>query len=180
MGIQLQGHSTPTFRPMPYGQTAGWIKMLLGTEVDLGPGHIVLDGDPAPPSPERGTLAPLFLAHVYCGQTVLVLFHHYFVCMFIVSCGILSYRFWALVLCLYFCAHVLRFVVKKALTCSRRKTNNVAWSSTTETVKIFDYHEFKESGPEWLWQLPTTGSSNMAAQTGTTYIKKLYFWNYDR
>jgi len=30
-------------------QTAGWIKMSLGREVVLGPGHIVLDGDPAPP-----------------------------------------------------------------------------------------------------------------------------------
>jgi len=36
-------------------------------EVGLGPGHIVLDGDPAPP-PKKGT-APHFLAHVYCGQT---------------------------------------------------------------------------------------------------------------
>ena len=27
---------------------AGWIKMSLGTEVGLGPGGIVLDGDPAP------------------------------------------------------------------------------------------------------------------------------------
>jgi len=26
------------------GQTAGWMKTPLGTEVDLGPGHIVLDG----------------------------------------------------------------------------------------------------------------------------------------
>ena len=25
----------------------GWIKMALGIEVGLGPGHIVLDGDPA-------------------------------------------------------------------------------------------------------------------------------------
>jgi len=30
------------------GQMAGWIKMPLGMEVDLGPGHTVLDGDPAP------------------------------------------------------------------------------------------------------------------------------------
>ena len=30
------------------GQTAGWMKMPLGTEVDLSPGHIVLDGDPVP------------------------------------------------------------------------------------------------------------------------------------
>jgi len=30
------------------GQTAGWIKMPLGTEVSLGPGDIVLDEDSAP------------------------------------------------------------------------------------------------------------------------------------
>jgi len=29
---------------------AGWMKTLLGTEVDLGPGDIVLDGVPAPRS----------------------------------------------------------------------------------------------------------------------------------
>jgi len=29
------------------GQTVGWIKMKLGMEIGLGPGHIVLDGDPA-------------------------------------------------------------------------------------------------------------------------------------
>jgi len=38
--------------------------MPLGTEVGLGPGDIVLDGDPASPS-ESGTAAPLFSAHVY-------------------------------------------------------------------------------------------------------------------
>ena len=31
------------------GQTVGWIKMKLGTVVGLGPGHILLDGDSAPP-----------------------------------------------------------------------------------------------------------------------------------
>jgi len=31
-------------------QTVGWIKMPLGTEAGLGPGDIVLDGDPAPPT----------------------------------------------------------------------------------------------------------------------------------
>jgi len=30
------------------GQTVGRNKMKLGTQVRLGPGHIVLDGDPAP------------------------------------------------------------------------------------------------------------------------------------
>jgi len=41
--------------------------MPLATEVDLGPGHIVLDGDPAPPA--KGTQQPHpFLAHVYCGH----------------------------------------------------------------------------------------------------------------
>ena len=37
------------------GQTDGWIKMKLGTDVGLGPGHIVLDEDragPAPPLPK--------------------------------------------------------------------------------------------------------------------------------
>jgi len=36
-------------------------------EVGLGPGDIVLDGDPAPPS-KRDT-APPFSAHVYCAKT---------------------------------------------------------------------------------------------------------------
>jgi len=45
---------------------AGCIKMAVDTEVGLGGGDIVLDGDPAPP--KNGTV-PQFLAHVYCGQT---------------------------------------------------------------------------------------------------------------
>jgi len=40
------------------GQTVGWIKMKLGTEVGLVPDHIVSDGDPASPPP-RGS-APNF------------------------------------------------------------------------------------------------------------------------
>jgi len=40
------------------GQTALWMKTLLGTEVDIGTGHIVLDGFPA--LRERGTASPLF------------------------------------------------------------------------------------------------------------------------
>jgi len=39
------------------GQTAGWMKTPLGTKVDLGAGHIVLDGFPA--LRERGTTPPL-------------------------------------------------------------------------------------------------------------------------
>jgi len=35
--------------------------MKLGMEVGLGPSHIVLDGDPAPPPKKRGT-APSFQA----------------------------------------------------------------------------------------------------------------------
>ena len=49
------------------GQTVGWIKMKLGMQVGLGPGHIVLDGDPAPPKETQPL--PQFLAHVCCGQT---------------------------------------------------------------------------------------------------------------
>jgi len=39
---------------------AGWMKTPLGTEVDLGPGHIVLDGEPAPPPQKGGTDPPIF------------------------------------------------------------------------------------------------------------------------
>jgi len=49
------------------GQTAAWIKMLLGTKVGLSPGDFVLDGDPAPP--KKGGSPPQFSAHVHCGQT---------------------------------------------------------------------------------------------------------------
>jgi len=40
--------------------------MKLVMQVGLGPGHIVLDGDPVPP-PQRGT-ATQFSAHICCGQ----------------------------------------------------------------------------------------------------------------
>jgi len=40
--------------------------MPLGVEVDLGPGHIMLDGDPARPPP-KGHSPPTF-AHICCGQ----------------------------------------------------------------------------------------------------------------
>ena len=44
----------PQFSTHVYcSQTVGWIKMALGMEVGLGPGHIVLNGDPAP-LPKRG------------------------------------------------------------------------------------------------------------------------------
>jgi len=37
----------------------------------LGPGHILLNGDPAPPHKKGGGhRTPHFSAHVYCGQTV--------------------------------------------------------------------------------------------------------------
>jgi len=42
------------------GQTVGWIKMPLGMEVGLGPGHIVLDGDPALPNEKGHSSLPHF------------------------------------------------------------------------------------------------------------------------
>jgi len=43
------------------GQTVGRIKMKLGMEVGLGPGHIVLDRNPAPaPAPPKGRSPPIF------------------------------------------------------------------------------------------------------------------------
>jgi len=43
--------------------------MPLGMEVRLGPGDVVLDGDPAPPPKKGAELHPQFSAHVRCGQT---------------------------------------------------------------------------------------------------------------
>jgi len=40
------------------GQTVGRIKMKLGKHVGLGPGHIVLDEDPAHPSPKEHSPLP--------------------------------------------------------------------------------------------------------------------------
>jgi len=48
------------------GQTAGWIKIPIGTEVNLGSGNVVLDGIAAPP--KTGTAAQLSI-YAYCNQT---------------------------------------------------------------------------------------------------------------
>jgi len=52
---------------MYYGLTVGWIKMKLGTEVGLGPGDIVLDGDLA--SLKKGAHQPPRSTYVRCGKT---------------------------------------------------------------------------------------------------------------
>jgi len=41
-------HRTQFLAHVYCGKMAGWMTTQLGTEVDLGPGHIVLDGVPAP------------------------------------------------------------------------------------------------------------------------------------
>ena len=71
--LPQRGKAPPIFGPyllQPNGccsQMAAGIKMPLGTEVGLGPGDFVLDGDPAPP-PQKGDGAPNFRL-VYCRQT---------------------------------------------------------------------------------------------------------------
>jgi len=51
------------------GQTVGWIMMKLGTQLGLGPGHIVLGGDPAPlPKTQKGNNPRQFSASICCGQ----------------------------------------------------------------------------------------------------------------
>ena len=52
---------------MHSGQTVVRIKMKLGMQVGLGPGHIVLDGTQLP-LPQRGT-APQFSDHICCYRT---------------------------------------------------------------------------------------------------------------
>ena len=65
---QKRAHPPTEFLAHVYcGQMAGWIKMELGMDVGISPGHIVLDGDPAL-LPKRGR-SPQLSAHIYCGQT---------------------------------------------------------------------------------------------------------------
>ena len=63
MGTQLpplqKRHSPQFLGHVCCGQTAGWIKMPLRMNVDLSPGHIVLDEDPAPPT-KNGHSSPKF------------------------------------------------------------------------------------------------------------------------
>ena len=68
-----RGTAPPQFSAHVYCvQTAGLMKTPLGTEVDLGSAHIVLDGDPAPP--RKGRISPSFrpmsivatIAHLSC------------------------------------------------------------------------------------------------------------------
>ena len=58
-GGEMGLHQPPLFGPCIGDKRQEWIKMPLGTEVGRGPGYIMLDGDPAPPPPKRGT-APNF------------------------------------------------------------------------------------------------------------------------
>jgi len=47
--LSKRGAETPKFSAhVYYGQTPGWMKLVLGTEVGLSPGDFVLDGDPVP------------------------------------------------------------------------------------------------------------------------------------
>ena len=65
MGTQLRppqkgAEPPPQFSAHIYcGQTAGWIKVALGMEVGLSPGHIVLGGGTAP-LPQKGQSIPNF------------------------------------------------------------------------------------------------------------------------
>jgi len=43
------GTAPPILAHVHCGQTVGWIKMKLGTEVGIAQAHIVLDGNPDPP-----------------------------------------------------------------------------------------------------------------------------------
>ena len=76
MGTQLpsiKGHSLQLSANIRCGQTAGQTKMPIGMDVGLGPGDFVFDGSQLPPeksgTPTPPNFWPIFLAHVYCGQT---------------------------------------------------------------------------------------------------------------
>jgi len=54
------------------GQTAGWIKMPLGTEVGLGPGDIDIYGDPAPSNGKGHSTTPHFPAHIVLARSFIL------------------------------------------------------------------------------------------------------------
>jgi len=55
-----KGHSPKFSADVRCGQTAGWTKMPLGTQVDLGPGDLVFDGDPVPLQEKKAQPSPNF------------------------------------------------------------------------------------------------------------------------
>ena len=62
-----RGTAAPHFSTHVYcGQTTGCIRITFGTEVGLGPGDIVLDGDPAPPEKGAQKPPPLFGPCLLC------------------------------------------------------------------------------------------------------------------
>jgi len=60
--IPRKGTPTPTqfLAHVNCDQMAGWMKTPLGTEIDLDPGHIVLDGVPAPAIGAQQSPHPIF------------------------------------------------------------------------------------------------------------------------
>ena len=65
-----QSHPAKFLDHVYCGQMAGWMKTPLGTEVDLGPVYIVLDGEWGHSFPaQNGAEHPKFSAHLYYGQT---------------------------------------------------------------------------------------------------------------
>ena len=42
--------------------------------------------------------------------------------------------------------------------------------NSNNKFEIYDHREIEESVSKWLQQRPTTGNSDMAAKTGSTYI----------
>jgi len=56
----LKGRSPQFSANVHCGQTAGWIEMLLGMEVGLGPGNFVLDGVPATRKKSTPTPTPFW------------------------------------------------------------------------------------------------------------------------
>ena len=61
--LSPKGGQTPKFSAHVYcDQTAGWMKLVLGTEEGLSPGDFVLDGDPVPfPQPPSPIFGPFLL-----------------------------------------------------------------------------------------------------------------------
>jgi len=138
--------------PVYCDQMAGWMKMPLGTEVDIGRGHIVLDGDPA--SPVKGaqqSLPPCFLpmailatvTHIsYCWALVVITMY---LCDSVALgtelgfqrvCSNQSNKSWTRYCCLQFWVLIYWLYVIICIVCFQQETSN-RWSYCKVIIDYF-------------------------------------------
>ena len=121
-------HSSPCFSAHVYcGQTAGWIRIPLGTEVGLGPGDIVIDEDLAT-SMKRGTVHLCGFRHISISGLGVGASLASFVAVFAILHQMS--RFWTIRSCHAHCHAPFR----PRLSCLPGEVTATAWLPTCDVV----------------------------------------------